>query len=182
MNFVSTPLPGLMVIDPKAHRDARGFFVETYRSDIFALNGILDVFVQDNHSLSARGTLRGLHYQLKPRAQAKLVRVTCGEVFDIAVDIRRQSPTFGQWHGEVLSAENFRMLYIPAGFAHGFLALSDRAEVQYQVSDYYSPEHERGLRWDDPKLAIEWPDAGAPRRMTDKDLRYPALADAEVFD
>lgn len=156
----ATPLaiPDVLLIEPKVFGDDRGFFYESFNQRAFAEATGLDLcFVQDNHSKSARNVLRGLHYQLPPRAQGKLVRVVAGEVFDVAVDIRRDSPTFGRWVGEVLSAENKRQLWIPPGFAHGFVVLSESAEFLYKTTDYWAPEYERGIAWNDPVLAIEWP-------------------------
>lgn len=156
----ATPLaiPDVLLIEPKVFGDDRGFFYESFNQRAFAEATGLDLcFVQDNHSKSTRNVLRGLHYQLPPREQGKLVRVVAGEVFDVAVDIRKESPTFGRWVGEVLSAENKRQLWIPPGFAHGFLTLSESAEFLYKTSDYYVPESERGIAWDDPLLAIVWP-------------------------
>jgi dTDP-4-dehydrorhamnose 3,5-epimerase len=157
MKFTTAPLQGVVVIDPAAHEDERGFFFESYNRPLFAANGIGIDFVQDNHSRSAKGVLRGLHYQVAPRAQAKLVRATAGEVFDVVVDLREGSPTRGENFTLVLSAANRRMIFVPVGFAHGFLALTDGAEVQYMVSELYSKEHERGFLWSDPKLDISWP-------------------------
>jgi dTDP-4-dehydrorhamnose 3,5-epimerase len=153
---VATDLPGVLVIEPDIHRDDRGFFLEAYHATKYRALGIDKPFVQDNHSRSVRGTLRGLHLQAI-RPQAKLVRVVAGEVFDVAVDVRRGSPTFGRWAGVTLSAENFRQLYVPAGFAHGFCALSDVAEVEYKCTDVYDAAAEIGIAWDDPAIAIRWP-------------------------
>lgn len=178
MQFIPTHLQGLQIIEPRAHEDARGFFAETYRKDRFAEHGILEDLVQDNHSSSLRGTLRGLHCQIAPKAQAKLIRVVHGEIFDVAVDVRPGSATYGQWHGESLSAANRRMLYVPAGFLHGFLVLSDHAEVLYKTSDYYAPQFERGVAWDDPQIGVIWPDPGCPLILSDRDRRNPALKDA----
>ncbi len=155
MNFIKTELPGVLLIEPDVYGDERGFFLETYNRDTFA-GHIDDVFVQDNHSRSGKGILRGLHAQ-NPHQQGKLVRVTKGEVFDVAVDVRVGSPTFGQWFGEVLSAENFKMMYVPPGFAHGFCVLSDIADFQYKCTDTYHPEDEFVLAWDDPEINIDWP-------------------------
>ena len=160
-----TPLavPDVLLLEPKVFGDERGFFYESFNQDVFRRATGLDVqFVQDNHSRSARNVLRGLHYQIAPKAQGKLVRAVAGEVFDVAVDIREKSPTFGQWVGELLSADNKRQLWIPPGFAHGFLVLSEYAEFLYKTTDYYAPECERGIRWDDPELAIPWPLTGEP--------------------
>lgn len=161
----ATPLaiPDVLLIEPKVFGDARGFFYESFNQRAFAEATGLDVnFVQDNHSRSARNVLRGLHYQLVPRAQGKLVRVVAGEVFDVAVDIRPESPTFGRWVGQHLSAENKCQLWIPAGLAHGFVVMSETAEFLYKTTDYWAPEFERCIRWDDPDLAIDWPLDGAP--------------------
>jgi dTDP-4-dehydrorhamnose 3,5-epimerase len=155
MEVIKTELPGVLVLKPEVLRDARGFFIESYNAQALAGIGISDRFVQDNHSCSRLGTLRGLHYQLR-RPQAKLCRVVVGEVFDVALDIRRGSPTFGQWSGMVLSAENCLQLYIPAGFAHGFLVRSPTAEFLYKCGDYYDPASERGVLWNDPELNIPW--------------------------
>jgi dTDP-4-dehydrorhamnose 3,5-epimerase len=152
-----TSLPGVMIITPRVFQDPRGFFFESYNRETFLAHGIDTVFVQDNHSKSVRGTLRGLHFQLPPAAQEKLVRVSRGLIWDVAVDIRAGSPTLGQWVGVELSADNFRQLYIPIGFAHGFCVRSDEAEVQYKSSHVYSPAHEQGILWNDPALGIVWP-------------------------
>lgn len=157
MKVLATELPGVVVIEPTVHRDARGFFLESWRRDRWREAGIEAELVQDNHSASGRGTLRGLHAQLAPAAQGKLVRVVEGEIFDVAVDIRRGSPTFGRHAAAVLSAENFRQLWIPPGFAHGFCVTSDRAQVEYKCTAYYAPECELAVAWDDPSLAIPWP-------------------------
>jgi dTDP-4-dehydrorhamnose 3,5-epimerase len=181
VRLVPTALPGLVAIEPRVLGDARGTFFETFRRDQLeeALGRPLD-FVQDNHSTSLRGVLRGLHYQL-PHPQAKLVRVVRGEVFDVAVDLRRASPTFGRWTGETLSAANRRQLFLPEGFAHGFLALSAEAELLYKATDYYHPEAERCLRWDDPDLGIAWPLAGAAPILSAKDAAGLALAEAPRY-
>jgi dTDP-4-dehydrorhamnose 3,5-epimerase len=181
MNVISTSIPDVLVLEPKVFGDTRGFFFESYNRRAFAeATGLNPDFVQDNHSRSARGVLRGLHYQLR-QPQGKLVRVVAGEVFDVAVDLRKNSPTFGHWVGEYLSAENKRLMWVPAGFAHGFVVTSDYAEFLYKTTDYYAPEHERCIRWDDPTLAIEWPLAGNPR-LSAKDLQGAAFSDAEVFE
>jgi dTDP-4-dehydrorhamnose 3,5-epimerase len=180
MNVTSTKIPDVLRIDPEVFTDARGFFIETWHRRRFAEHGIDCDFVQDNYSRSFRGTLRGLHYQLR-RPQGKLVYVTAGEIFDVAVDLRRSSPSFGKWVGEYLSAENRRMLWIPPGFAHGFYVVSDVAECQYKCSSYYAPEDECCIRWNDPDLAIQWPLSGPPL-LSDKDLRAPPLARAACFD
>jgi dTDP-4-dehydrorhamnose 3,5-epimerase len=181
MNARRTAIPDVVVVEPKVFGDDRGFFFESFnRRELEAAVGRRLDFVQDNHSLSARGVLRGLHYQL-PRAQGKLVRVVRGEVFDVAVDLRRESPTFGRWVAEVLSAQNKRQLWIPEGFAHGFLVVSDQAEFLYKTTDYWHPEHERCIRWDDPALAIEWPLAGAAPIVSPKDAAGRSFAEAPAF-
>jgi len=170
----------VLVVEPKVFGDTRGFFYESYNRRAFAQATGLDVeFVQDNHSRSSKNVLRGLHYQLH-QPQGKLVRVTAGEIWDVAVDLRRGSPSFGRWTGMNLSAATPRLLWIPAGFAHGFVVLSESAEVQYKTTDFYAPEHERTLLWNDPALAIPWPLQGEPA-MTDKDRRGTPLAQAETF-
>ena len=176
------PIPEVLLVAPKVFGDARGFFYESYnRRDFARATGIDAEFVQDNHSRSARGVLRGLHYQVR-QAQGKLVRVTLGEVFDVAVDLRRGSPTFGRWSAATLDDRSRRMLWVPPGFAHGFLVLSEHAEVQYKTTDYYAPEHERTLLWNDPALAIPWPlAAGAEPLLADKDRRGTPLALAETY-
>jgi dTDP-4-dehydrorhamnose 3,5-epimerase len=177
---ISTVIPDVLVIEPKVFGDARGFFFESWnRRDFASLVGRDVEFVQDNHSASARNVLRGLHYQLH-RPQGKLVRVVAGEVFDVAVDLRRSSPTFGRWVGERLSAQNHRMLWVPPGFAHGFAVLSDGAEFLYKATDYYAPDDERTLLWNDPALAIAWPLAGAPL-LKPKDAAGERLAEAETY-
>lgn len=178
--LTSTSLPGVLVLEPAVFGDARGFFFESFNQrDFERATGLTLSFVQDNHSLSARGVLRGLHYQVQ-HAQGKLVRVTAGSVFDVAVDLRRSSPHFGRWTGVELSAENKRQLWIPPGFAHGFLVTSDSAEFLYKTTDYWHPEHERSLRWDDPTLGIPWPLSGSPT-LAQKDASAPGLAEAETF-
>jgi dTDP-4-dehydrorhamnose 3,5-epimerase len=179
MEKIATAMPDVFMIAPKVFGDDRGFFLESYNRKSMAALGIEHEFVQDNHSRSSRGVLRGLHYQIK-QPQGKLVRVVSGEIFDVAVDIRRSSPTFGQWAGMALSAENKRMAWVPPGFAHGFYVVSDTAEVLYKASDYYAPEHERSLLWNDPALNIEWPLAGEPL-LSDKDRNGLPLAAAEVY-
>lgn len=180
MKAIPTAIPDVLVIEPAVFGDARGFFFESWNERAFdALVGQPVRFVQDNHSMSARNVLRGLHYQIR-QAQGKLVRVVAGEVYDVAVDLRRSSPTFGRWVGERLSAENHRMMWVPAGFAHGFVVLSERAEFLYKTTDYYAPEHERTLLWNDPALAIDWPIAGAPV-LKPKDASGTPLAQAETF-
>ena len=179
MIFTPTKIPEVVLIEPAVHEDARGHFYEGYRRDAFAAHGIATEFVQDNLSRSAKGVLRGLHYQIPPKAQAKLIHVIRGAVFDVAVDIRPGSPTFGQWVGADLTGTNHRFLYIPAGFAHGFLSLEPDTLVLYKVSDFYSPAHERGILWSDPALKIAWPTLDVPYTASDRDRRYPLLKDAE---
>ncbi len=166
-------IDGPKLIEPKVFRDHRGFFLESYNRRAFAEIGIDCDFVQDNHSKSAKGILRGLHYQVN-RVQAKLVRAVRGEIFDVAVDIRPESPTFGQWIGEILTGENHRQLFVPRGFAHGFQVLSDTAEVFYKCDDYYSPQDERGVIWNDPDLAIDWPGQAEPI-LSGKDQQNPTF-------
>jgi len=180
MNVTRTAIPDVLIFEPAVHADARGFFMETFRDEEFRrAAGCARPFVQDNHSRSARNVLRGLHYQIR-QPQGKLVRVVAGEVFDVAVDLRRGSPTFGKWVGERLSAENRRQLWIPEGFAHGFLVLSDFADTVYKATDYYAPTHEQTLLWNDAAIGIEWPLAGAPI-LTPKDTAGAPLAACEVF-
>ena len=183
MKAVPTSIQDVVIIEPKVFGDARGFFFESYNERRFAeLTGQVGNaprFVQDNHSRSAKNVLRGLHYQIR-QAQGKLVRVTAGEVFDVVVDIRRDSPTFGRWVGVTLSAENRRQMWIPAGFAHGFLVTGESAEFLYKTTDYWAPEHERCIAWDDPTIAIEWPVDAQPI-LSGKDLQGKLLTDAEVF-
>ena len=172
-----------VLIETRPFHDSRGFFVESFnRRELEATLGHPVDFVQDNHSRSTRGVLRGLHYQLPPAAQGKLVRVTRGTIFDVAVDIRRQSDTFGQWFGYEMTEDDFRQLWIPEGFAHGFLALTNFAEVQYKATDYYAPEQERSIAWDDPEVGIAWPLEGIEPNVSIKDRTAPSLSDAEVFD
>jgi dTDP-4-dehydrorhamnose 3,5-epimerase len=175
MKKIETELPGVVLIDPVVHGDERGWFSETYREDYFRNLGIADRFVQDNHSFSRRGILRGLHYQVV-NPQAKLVRVLQGEVFDVAVDVRRGSPTFGRWAGEILSGANRRQMYVPKGFAHGFLVLSETAEFLYKVSDFWNREGERGIAWNDPGVGIAWPLQGMTPQLNARDTAYPVLA------
>lgn len=182
MKFIPSAIPDIILIQPKVFGDHRGFFMETWQRNIFAENGIDYDFVQDNHSKSAHGILRGLHYQIE-QAQGKLVRVVEGSVFDVAVDMRRSSSTFGQWVGYELSAENSHMLWVPPGFAHGFYVMSDSAEFVYKCTDYYAPEYEQSLLWNDPALAIDWPlvDGEAPI-LSDKDAIAPVFAEAYNFE
>jgi dTDP-4-dehydrorhamnose 3,5-epimerase len=182
MQVRPTAIPEVRVVEPKVFGDARGYFFESFnRRQLEALLGRPLEFVQDNQSRSVRGVLRGLHYQL-PAAQAKLVRVLRGEIFDVAVDLRRRAPTFGRWVGETLSAENRRQLFVPEGFAHGFLVLSPEAEVLYKVTDYYHPEHERCIRWDDPELAIAWPALDGGPSLSAKDAAGVSFRSALPFD
>ncbi|HXV27517.1 MAG TPA: dTDP-4-dehydrorhamnose 3,5-epimerase [bacterium] len=174
MKFIPTRIPEVLLIEPGVFEDPRGFFFESYQKGLFSRHGINTEFVQDNHSFSKRGVLRGLHFQAEPRAQAKLMRVVKGEIFDVAVDIRENSATFGRHVSALLSAENRKMLYIPAGFAHGFFATQD-AEVLYKASDVHSPEHERGILWNDPELGIEWPKLETPYLLSEKDRKYPTF-------
>ena len=175
MSIETTSLPGVLIFTPRVFKDPRGFFFESYKDVVWQAAGIETVFVQDNHSRSVRDTLRGLHFQLPPAEQVKLVRVVRGVVWDVAVDIRAGSPTFGQWIGVELSEDNFRQLYIPAGFAHGFCVLSDEADVLYKTSHIYSPAHEQGIAWNDPDIGIIWP-AREPL-LSDRDRAAPSLED-----
>jgi dTDP-4-dehydrorhamnose 3,5-epimerase len=180
VNVLATAIPEVRLLEPKVFGDARGFFFESYNRRALAALGIADEFVQDNHSRSARNVLRGLHYQIR-QPQGKLVRVIAGEVLDVAVDIRRSSPTFGKWVSFVLSAENKRMAWIPAGFAHGFVVRSESAEFLYKTTDYYAPEHERSIAWNDPDIAVDWQLDGAPV-LSAKDRDGRRLREAEVFE
>ncbi len=179
MEKIATAIPDVFMVAPKVFGDDRGFFLESYNRRSMAALGIDFEFVQDNHSRSAKGVLRGLHYQIQ-QPQGKLVRVVAGEIFDVAVDIRRSSPTFGKWVGMTLSAENKRMAWVPPGFAHGFYVTSDSAEVLYKATDYYAPEYERSLLWNDPALGIEWPLSGEPL-LSEKDRKGLPLATTEVY-
>ncbi|MCX5925864.1 MAG: dTDP-4-dehydrorhamnose 3,5-epimerase [Cyanobium sp. LacPavin_0920_WC12_MAG_63_22] len=179
------PVQGPLLLTPRVFGDERGFFFESWNQQAFNAAAGETCFVQDNHSRSSRGVLRGLHYQLPPHPQVKLVRCVLGEIFDVAVDIRRSSPTFGQWVGAVLSADNKQQLWVPAGFAHGFLTLSEQAEVLYKTTDFWSRECERAIRWDDPALAIAWPLealAGAEPQLSEKDAVAPLLAELAEGD
>jgi dTDP-4-dehydrorhamnose 3,5-epimerase len=179
MEVLNTAIPDVKVLVPKKHGDHRGFFSETYSKSVLHGHGIDCDFVQDNHSLSARpGVVRGLHYQFGAAAQCKLVRVIRGKIFDVALDIRRGSPTFGQWVGEVISADNWRQIYVPVGFAHGFSVLAPDTEVIYKVSTPYSPADERGIRWNDPALRIDWHVPAAEAILSDRDTKHPLLKDA----
>jgi dTDP-4-dehydrorhamnose 3,5-epimerase len=181
MKFTPTSIPDVVLVQPKVHGDHRGFFAETWEARKFAAAGIPAAFVQDNHSRSARGVLRGLHYQLA-QPQGKLVRVVVGEVYDVAVDLRRSSPTFGRWVGERLSAENHRMLGVPPGFAHGFLVLSEYADFVYKCTDFYDPASERSLLWNDPRVGIEWPlEAGQVPALSAKDVAGAPFDTAETY-
>jgi dTDP-4-dehydrorhamnose 3,5-epimerase len=181
MRVTPTAIAGVLVIEPRVYADERGFFFESYNERAFAeATGIAAKFVQDNHSRSVKNTLRGLHYQIR-QPQGKLVRAVAGEVFDVVVDIRRSSPTFGRWLGEILSAENKKLMWIPAGLAHGFSVLTEYADFLYKTTDYWAPQHERTLLWNDPDLAIAWPLAGEPI-LAAKDRAGKRLSEAEVFD
>ncbi|XWK90412.1 MAG: dTDP-4-dehydrorhamnose 3,5-epimerase [Phormidium sp.] len=180
MKTTATEIPDVLLIEPKVFGDSRGFFFESFNQQAFSEKTGVEVnFVQDNHSRSSKNVLRGLHYQIE-QAQGKLVRVVSGEIFDVAVDVRKNSPTFGQWVGYLLSAENKQQLWIPAGFAHGFLVVSETAEVLYKATDYYAPQHERSILWNDPDLAIAWPLDSEPI-LSAKDLAGKPFKDAEVY-
>lgn len=179
MNIISTKLEGLYIVEPDVHGDNRGFFMESYSSAKLAEHSIDFHFVQDNHSLSTEtGVLRGLHYQLNPKAQTKLVRVASGAIYDVAVDIRKDSSTFGEWVGVILSETNKRQLLVPQGFAHGFCTIVPNTQVLYKVDEYYSPEHDRGILWSDPAIGIDWPTSKPI--LSDKDQKHPLLKDAEI--
>lgn len=180
MKIIETAIPDVLLLEPTVHGDARGYFMETFRESWFRDHGIQARFVQDNQSRSVRGTLRGLHYQMK-QAQGKLVRVVSGEVFDVAVDLREGSATFGQWAGDILSADNKRQLWVPPGFAHGFYVLSESAELYYKCTDYYCPEHEHSLLWNDPAVGIEWPVSGESPLLSAKDAAGLVLAEAPHY-
>jgi dTDP-4-dehydrorhamnose 3,5-epimerase len=183
MKVTRTALPEVLLLEPKVFGDERGFFLESFNERAFCAAVGREVrFVQDNHSRSSQGVLRGLHYQLAPHAQGKLVRVVSGSVFDVAVDMRRSSATFGRWVGFELSAANHLQLWIPPGFAHGFLVLSETADFLYKTTDYYAPQSEGAVRWDDPTIAIQWPDAGTPPQLSGKDRAAPSFAAATAFD
>jgi dTDP-4-dehydrorhamnose 3,5-epimerase len=179
-SFKRLEIPDVILVEPKVFGDDRGFFVETYKQSEFLEAGIKDDFIQDNHSKSCKGVLRGLHYQLPPCAQSKLIRCLQGAIWDVAVDIRKDSPTYGQWVAEELTQENKRMLYIPQGFAHGFLTLSETAEIAYKVNAEYAPDCDRGIRWNCPELNIDWP-FNDGILLSGKDENAPSLKDAEVF-
>ncbi|MBD2867967.1 dTDP-4-dehydrorhamnose 3,5-epimerase [Paenibacillus arenilitoris] len=179
MKVNGTNLFGVKMIEPEVFGDHRGYFMESYNELKFFQHGLSYKFVQDNHSLSVdKNVIRGLHFQLEPKGQTKLIRVTAGEIFDVVVDIRKGSPTFGQWQGFILSASNKRQLLVPQGFAHGFCTLVPNCEVQYKVDALYSPEHDRGIAWDDPALGINWPTSNPV--LSDKDAKHPVLAEAEI--
>lgn len=181
MKVIETGIEGLLVLEPKVFGDARGFFMESFNARTFAeVTGLKLNFVQDNHSRSGRGVLRGLHYQVR-QPQGKLVRVSQGSVFDVAVDLRRSSPTFGRWYGVELSGENHRQFWVPAGFAHGFYVQSESADFLYKTTDYYAPEHERSLAWNDPTVGVQWPLAGEPL-LSAKDVAGKPLGECEVFE
>ena len=180
MNVIQTAISDVLIVEPKVFADARGFFYESFNKKIMQAAGITGDFVQDNHSRSIKNVLRGLHYQIR-QPQGKLVRVIAGEIFDVAVDVRKSSPTFGEWVGINLSAENKRMVWIPSGFAHGFLVTSEFAEVQYKTTDYWAPQFERTIAWNDHSLAIEWPSMGEPL-LSEKDKAGTAFNEAETFE
>ncbi|MFM5387964.1 dTDP-4-dehydrorhamnose 3,5-epimerase [Aeromonas veronii] len=182
MNVIKTSIPDVLIFEPKVFGDERGFFFESFNHNLFEeAVGYPVNFVQDNHSKSSKGVLRGLHYQLPPHAQGKLVRCVAGEVFDVAVDIRKSSPTFGQWIGVHLSGENKRQLWIPEGFAHGFVTLSDTAEFLYKTTNYYCVASDRGIAWNDEQLAVVWPIEGMNLTLSDKDQKQPSFKQAEYF-
>lgn len=179
MKVTSLHLQGAAILEPVVHGDNRGFFMESYNEEVMQKAGVNFQFIQDNQSLSAEvGVLRGLHYQLNPKAQTKLIRVLSGVIYDVIVDVRRSSPTFGQWVGVILSEYNKRQLLVPKGFAHGFCTLVPNTQVLYKVDEYYSPENDRGILWNDPSLGIDWPVANPV--LSDKDKRHPLLKDAEL--
>ena len=183
MNVIKTAIEGVLILEPKVFGDARGFFMESFNQKTFnEAVGHEVAFVQDNHSRSSRGVLRGLHYQLPPHAQGKLVRVTQGSVFDVAVDVRQGSATYGKWVGVELSGENHRQLWLPPGMAHGFLVTSESADFLYKTTDYYAPQAEGCVRWSDPQVGVEWPDIGMPPSLAAKDESAPPLQSAVVFD
>ena len=180
LTAISTALPGVLILEPAVFGDSRGFFFESFNVEAFErAASIRPNFVQDNHSMSCRGVLRGMHYQVR-QPQGKLLRVIKGEIYDVVVDLRPDSPTLGQWLGTTLSEDNKKQLWVPEGFAHGFLVTSDKAEVLYKTTDYYAPEHERSIRWDDPDLAIDWPLEALPPKLSAKDAAAVSLADAEL--
>jgi dTDP-4-dehydrorhamnose 3,5-epimerase len=179
MNIVETKLKGVFIIEPKVHSDNRGFFMESYNKGLFTQHKVNYNFVQDNHSLSVEtGVIRGLHYQMNPKAQTKLVRVIAGAIYDVVVDIRSNSVTFGQWIGIILSESNKRQLLVPCGFAHGFCTIVPNTQVTYKVDEYYSPEFDRGILWNDPKLSIDWPTSNPI--LSEKDQKHPLFNEAEL--
>ncbi len=181
MNVIPTTIPEVLILEPKVFGDERGFFFESFNHKVFVeKTGITTAFVQDNHSRSMKGVLRGLHYQVQ-QAQGKLLRVVAGEIFDVAVDIRKSSPTFGQWAGCILTAENKQQFWVPPGFAHGFLVISDVAEVLYKTTDYYAPQYERSILWNDPDLGIDWPTEGLTPMLSAKDQAGQTFKDADLF-
>jgi len=180
MKIIETPIPGLLIIEPRVFADERGYFFESFNKDKFAGNGLVSNYVQDNESKSHYGVIRGLHYQLAPYAQTKLIRVVRGTVYDVAVDLRQGSPTFGKWHGVIVSASNKRQFYIPKGFAHGFSVLSEYAIFSYKCDDFYNPQAERGVRFDDPELNIDWMLPKELQVISGKDHVHPFFADAEM--
>lgn len=180
MKLIASSLPEVMILWPDVYGDHRGFFMETWREEVFDSAGLDVRFVQENHSRSAKGTLRGLHYQVH-RAQGKLLRVVAGEIYDVAVDVRKRSHTYGKWVGLTLSAANKLSLWVPPGFAHGFYVTSEFAEVTYRCTEYYAPEYERSIRWNDPALGIDWPLAEQNPMLSVRDRNAPLLADAEVY-
>ena len=180
MRIIETPIPGLLIIEPRVFADERGYFFESYNESNFEKLGLVHRFVQDNESKSQRGVIRGLHYQLEPYAQTKLIRVIRGTVYDVAVDLRKGSPTFGQWYGLEVSATNKKQFYIPKGFAHGFSVISKYAIFSYKCDNFYNPASERGIRYDDPALGIDWRITEAEAVVSEKDLHNPGLADAEM--
>jgi dTDP-4-dehydrorhamnose 3,5-epimerase len=181
LKFIPTPLPDVLLIEPKVFQDERGFFLESYQKKKFSEAGVPFEFVQDNHSKSCQGVLRGLHYQLQ-QPQGKLLRVVAGEIFDVAVDIRKHSPTFGKWFGTYLSAENKHMLWVPIGFAHGFYVTSPEAELLYKTTDFYAPEWERSILWNDPSIGIQWPLVGDSPSLSSRDKVGSLLSEAEIFE
>jgi len=179
MKFIPLEIPDVILVEPKVFGDERGYFMESYRKDLSVDNGIDVEFVQDNMSSSSRGVLRGLHYQLAPFGQGKLVRVFHGEVLDVAVDIRKKSPYYGKWIGQILSADNKCSMYVPPGFAHGFCVISEKAEFQYKCTGFYSPGHERSIAWNDPDIGIKWPVPAEEIILSEKDAAAPQLKNAE---
>lgn len=183
MNIIRTPIEGMFIIEPDVFRDERGWFLETYRQNSFdAMVGHEVRFVQDNSSRSSRGVLRGLHFQLPPNAQGRLIHVSRGEVFDVAVDLRRSSPSFGQWAGVMLSGDSHRAVWLPPGLAHGFLVVGESADFHYKATEYYAPQSERCIRWNDPAIGIDWPDIGQAPLLSARDANAPFLADSPEFD